>query len=211
MRTSALAPLAPLLLVTLASLALASPALAHEREAQHRAIVSARVDQGALLVEALLLMELPSGRRATALIQRADLDRSGTLDALESRLVSSELGPEVVGGYVLRLGEAALVPQEVEEKATVSESGGVLVALLLRYRAPLDKLPGRLAAQILERPAGQGTARARPMMIELQASPPLRLRGASAPRAKDAPVVGPVLLRPAGSAAWIEIAVEKDP
>lgn len=202
------------LLVLALALALslsAAPAWAHERDTQHRAIVSARADGDKLVVEALLLMELPSGRRASALVQRADLDRSGTLGPLESRLISSELGPEAVGGYVLRLGDAALLPSQVQERASLSEGGGVLVALLLRYDIPLEKLPGRLVVQILDQPAGASAAQARPMMVELQAAPPLRLRGASAPLASDAPVLGPLLVRPAGPEAWIEIAVEKDP
>lgn len=186
----------------------AGAAQAHERLEEHRAIVSLRPDgRGGLEAEALLMMEIPSGPRSQRLGVAYDLNRDGTLQEAELVALADALGPEVIGGWVLREGGRAPTPLGAQARARVTPAGGVVVAVFLRYE--LGGVPGtvrRISAHVLPKPAGKAALQARALKVELQAEGGVELRGSAAPIAQDAPVVGPVVVEPGGE-VWVEVVV----
>ena len=183
-------------LLTLAvALFAAAPVGAHSGGENHRAIVS--VDEDA--VRALLMMQVPEGRRARGLLARFDLDHDGDLDPVEGQLLANLLGAEVVGGWQLSIGPSAPLPKNIDARATVSESGGLLVALLLEY--PPARPNERVRVRIIEPPSGRSPVKARAVVVELQAT--AGVAESSHPVETDAPVVGPVVLEPGGPGAWL--------
>lgn len=191
------------LATALLALALAAQASAHTGGENHRAIVSIEPDA----IRTLLLMQVPAGERATALLARFDMDRNGELNALESQLLVAKLGAETVGGWVLKVGKVAPRPKDLAARASVTESGGLLVAILLEY--PPASRGERVRVRVLETPAGS-PVKARPVFVEVQA--PAGVAESSHPVAKDAPVMGPVVLAPGKSGAWLrakQVAVPK--
>jgi hypothetical protein len=196
--------------LVVAAVSFAAPAWGHEGSPKHRAVVSARAEPGALVVEVLLMMEIPDGVRARRLRARADVDRSGSLEPLEARALASELGAEVVGGYVLRRQGRALRPAEAQDAASVGPEGALVVAILLRYRVEaLRGAPERLSVEVLASPAG-GEVGSRPLVVELQAAAPLVIGAASGPVAADAPVVGPLTVQPGAPGAWFELSLPQE-
>ena len=53
--------------------------------------------------------------------------------------------------------------------------------------------------------------RSAPMLVELQASPGLTIVSAARPVASDAPVVGPMEVRPGGPGCWMDLALAPAP
>lgn len=183
---------ATLVLLTLLA---AAPAAAHTGGENHRAIVSVDPDG----VRALLIMQVPAGRRASGLLSRFDLDHDGDLDALEGQLLANLLGAEIVGGWVLKVGRTASAPRSVDARATVSDTGGLLLALMLEY--PPARPGERVRVRVLDTPAGRFPVKARPVVVEIQA--PGGVAESSHPVADDAPVLGPLVLEPGGAGAWL--------
>ncbi len=181
------------------------PAGAHDLGLRHRAIATARADATGLTVEVLLIMEVRKGLQADRLLLRFDLDRDGDLNPIEARALSSELGPQAVGGYVLRLDGRPAAPAAVESRASRTAEGGLIVALLMRYSAPRSQ--ARVEVAVLKTPRGRAGLQSSPIAVELQAEAPLTIARASGALAPDAPILGPVSLRPGADAAWIEVAL----
>jgi len=175
-------------------LSLSSVSLAHTGGESHRAIVSVERDA----VRALLFMQVPAGRRAEHLIASHDLNHDGRLDSLEGRLLAMRLGDEVVGGWLLTAGTVAPMPSHIAARAAVTDTGAVLVALLLEYPPTRE----RVSVRIVSSSQARGPVRSRSAMVELQATN--GISRSSHAIAKDAPVVGPILLQPGGAAAWID-------
>ena len=197
------------LLVAALSLLMPAAALAHELDTRHRAIASVRVaDGGALAVDVLLMMEIPRGTRATQLMTRFDLDRSGELGPIEAQAMAAELGPEAVGGYVLRHNGKPQAPSGMRSSAATTREGGLAIALLMDYRLVG---PGRISVEVLSRPAGGGALRSAPISVELQAEPPLQIAASASPAQPDAPVVGPIEVKPGGEGAWFEVRPKEAP
>jgi hypothetical protein len=182
---------------SLLSLAILVPATAaaHTGGESHRAIVSVEPDA----IRTLLMMQVPAGRRASGLLARFDFDRSGDLNALEGQLLAAHLGAELVGGWLLKLGETAPVPKNIDARAAVSEGGGLLIALLLEY--PPATAAQRVGVQVLATPGGRSPVKARAVVVEVQSS--AGVSQSSHPVARDAPVMGPIVLQPGGEGAWL--------
>lgn len=118
-------------------------------------------------------------------------------------MLASELGPEVVGGYVLRLDGKAQRPDSLQETASVTGDGGLAVLLLLEYR--LKATQGRVAVHVLEKPMGQAPLVSASLATEVQVQAPLEITDSVLPVAKDAPVVGPAQVKPGSEGLWVEV------
>ena len=189
-------------LALLAVVALALPASAHELEARHRAIVSVKDTGGGTLgADVLVMLEIPKGDRARKLFVRFDINRNGKLDAGEAQALASQLGPETIGGFVLRHNLKAVRPAKLKATASVTREGSLAVALLLTYELPTI---GRVGVRILEERAGAPLAVAAPISVELQTKGEgLKIVSSSLPPAPDAPVIGPVEVKPGGEPLWM--------
>jgi hypothetical protein len=155
-----------LVVVAVAATALAFPAAAHDLEPSHEArVVVGPVADGGREARAILSMTLPPDARAQALAARFDLNGSGSLEPAEGRLLADAVGPEVVGGFVLTVGERAATPIAAEGTASLDGEGRLRVVLVLTYR--LDADVDSVGVTILERPA-RGRAASRPMRTGIE-------------------------------------------
>lgn len=189
---------------------LAAPVSAHQNTEKIRAIASLHpadlvTPTGPWVADVLILHEIPRGDRAQRLMARFDLDRSGELSPLEAQALAAEIGPESVGGYVLRFDERAPRPTSLQTTATVTEGGGIAVALMLVYDLPACAgVSCRLAIDVLRSPGGDTPVVSRPMVVEIQVARSLRLVASSHPLAPDAPVVGGKV-EPGEGGVWVDV------
>ncbi|MEO1271822.1 MAG: hypothetical protein AAFX99_27325 [Myxococcota bacterium] len=193
-------------LLVLGLIAWVPVAQAHDFEARHRAIVTARPLSGQMVAaQVLLMMEIPPGTRATRLIRMYDFDRSGSLSALESQMAAGTFGAEAVGGYVLNFHGRAVSPGNIQATASLTRDGGMIIALLMDYQLNLSsEKPHRLTLHVLPRDE-DAPRRSKPILVEMQAEPGLTIVSAVRPVAPDAPVVGPMEVRPGGPGCWMEL------
>jgi len=183
---------------------------AHQNEEKVRVIVSLHpadlvTATGPLVADVLILHEIPRGERANHLMARFDIDRSGELSPLEAQALSAEVGPETVGGYVLRFMGKPPRPTSLQTTATVTEVGGLAVALMLVYDLPAcTEAACRLAVDVLARPGGDELMVSRAMVVELQLARSLKIVASSTVPDADAPVVGGKV-EPGGPGMWVEV------
>ena len=188
-------PLPRVILATCAVLGLSwSPALVlgHELEPRHSASIQIVPSEEGWTVNAALLMELPPDPRSRRLIAQYDLNRSGSIDAAEGKLLADALGPETVGGFVLMADEGAPVPDLVEGSAVSDGEGRIRVGIVLSYS--LESTVERIGVRVLERPGG-GRVEARPILLTME------LRDGDSVE----PLLRPAIRRPGDPVAWLTL------
>lgn len=140
-------------------------ALGEEPGVEHEARIRVSAEDDGWSVLVALLMSIPPGERSERLIEEHDVLGSGSIGPGEGRLLADTLGPETVGGFVLRADDSAVVPEAVEGTAASDDDGGIRVGLLLSYSLPSSV--ERLGVEVLKRPGG-GKVEASPLLLTME-------------------------------------------
>jgi hypothetical protein len=189
--------------ISLLLLLWALPASAHTLPIRHRVLATARLEAGRLRADVLLWMQLPAGEHVERLMARYDLNRDGRLAEPEGAMLADDLGPEVVGSFVLRAGGASARPADAKSSARIEADGALSVVVLLSY--DLGAPDAVLSLVLREGAPPPREGHERQYVGEWTVLPPLALRATNGPLDPDGRAAGPVPLEPGGAGLEITI------
>ncbi len=175
-----------------------SQAWAHDFEERRGIMGTCEVSGNELVVELMMLYEMPAGPRTSLLRAQYGLTPHDEPSALSAALLGKTLWPRMSEGLEIRYEGRAVKASEHRLHAKVGPKGGLLVASFLSYRLPLHH-PGKF--EVLLSPQSEMW----PLQVVLDRKASAVILESSHPLAASQTRVGPLELIP-GSGLTLVVA-----